>query len=93
MKGCTKLANLQNRLGYVVALASELEGAGNGARLLPHLEPVRVQLEEARLVKEDTLGRNVTEVERQYVRQHRPDAAAHWNLLTTLRVEDLRYGL
>ena len=87
-----KLANLQNRLGYVVALASALAGAGNGARLLPHLEAAQEQLEDARLAKEDTLGRNVTEVERQYLRQHRPDAAAHWNLLTTLRAEDLRYG-
>jgi transcriptional regulator with XRE-family HTH domain len=87
-----KLANLQNRLGYVVSLASELTGLGNGVRSGAHLEAVRVQLEEARLVKEDTLGRNVTEVERQYFRQHRPEAATHWNLLTTLRAEDLRYG-
>jgi len=87
-----KLANLQNRLGYVVSLASELAGAGNGVRSGAHLEAVRVELEDARLAKEDTLGRNVTEVERQYFRQHRPASAAHWNLLTTLRVEDLRYG-
>jgi len=85
-----KLANLQNRLGYVVSLASELAATGSGTRTVAHLEAVRVQLEEARLVKEDTLGRNVTEAERQFLRQHRPDTAAHWNLLTTLSAEDLQ---
>jgi hypothetical protein len=50
------------------------------------------RLEQARLANEDTLGRDLTDVERRHARQHRPVGAAHWNLLTSLRSEDLRYG-
>jgi hypothetical protein len=87
-----KLANVQNRLGYLVSVAKQVAEAGHDATTLNVLEAARVRLEDARLAKEDTLGRDVTEVERQYLRQHRPETAAHWNLLTTLRAEDLRYG-
>ena len=87
-----KLANVQNRLGYLVLLAKQLAETKNHRTTVAALEAARAQLEEARLAKEDTLGRDLTDVERQYLRQHRPDAAAHWNVLTTLRADDLRYG-
>jgi transcriptional regulator with XRE-family HTH domain len=87
-----KLANVQNRLGYLVSVAKQVAEARNEPTALKSLEAARVRLEEARLAKEDTLGRDVTDVERRYLRQHRPETAAHWNLLTTLGVEDLRYG-
>jgi transcriptional regulator with XRE-family HTH domain len=86
-----KLANVQNRLGYLVSLARQVAETRNDSRGVELLEAGRLQLEEARLAKEDTLGRNLTEAERRHLRQHRPDVAAHWNVLTTLRVEDLRY--
>lgn len=86
-----KLANLQNKLGYLVSLAKHLAEAKNDAMAANALEAAGRQLEDARLAKEDTLGREVTEAERRYFREHRPEAAAHWNLLTTLRAEDLRY--
>ena len=87
-----KLANLQNRLGYLVTLArtvAERQGDAGAAQALTDAEH---RLEEARLAKEDTLGRELTEAERRYLRDHRPPAAAHWNLLTNLRAEDLRYA-
>jgi hypothetical protein len=87
-----KLANLQNRLGYLVSLAKQLAEASHDLPALNALEAALVRLEDARLVKEDTLGREVTDVERQYLRQQRPELAAHWNVLTTLRAEDLRYA-
>jgi transcriptional regulator with XRE-family HTH domain len=87
-----KLASVQNRLGYLVSLARQLAEARGDATASKALRAAQSQLEEARLAKEDTLGRNLTDAERQYFRQHRPDEGAHWNLLTTLRVEDLRYG-
>lgn len=34
----------------------------------------------------------LTDVEKRHLRTHRPEAAAHWNLLTRLRAEDLRYA-
>jgi transcriptional regulator with XRE-family HTH domain len=86
-----KLANLQNRLGYLVELATQVALAKGGS-MTGKLEDAQAHLEDARLAKEDTLGRELTGAEREHLRQHRPDAAAHWNLLTTLRAEDLRYG-
>lgn len=85
-----KLANRQNRLGYLVVLARQLAERSNSATAAV-LQKVEHVLEEARLVKEDSLGRTLTAAERRFLREHRPPAAAHWNLLTTLKVEDLRY--
>jgi DNA-binding transcriptional regulator YiaG len=86
-----KLANVQNRLGFLVSLAEELATAKNDLTAARTLGAVRLRLEDARLVKEDTLGRTLTEPERQHFRQHRPEEAAHWNLLTGLRASDLRH--
>jgi transcriptional regulator with XRE-family HTH domain len=88
-----KLANAQNRLGFLVGLARELASGHGAEAAVSRLAGVERQLEEARLVKEDTLGRDLTEVERRHHREHRSSLAAHWNLLTGLRVEDLRYGV
>lgn len=87
-----RLANRQNRLGYLVMLASQVAEWSANATAVVKLADVLRRVEEARLVKEDTLGRELTEVEKRDVRQHRPPAAAHWNLLTNLRAEDLRYA-
>ena len=88
-----KLANVQNRLGYLVDLAKQVAEQRGQPEVVARLTEVEETLEDARLAKEDTLGRDLTEVERHHLRKHRTPAAAHWNLLTSLRVEDLRYGL
>ena len=88
-----KVSNLQNRLGYLVTLARAVAERWGDATTGSKLQATEMALEDARLVKEDTLGRPLTDVERRHYRQHRPPAAVHWNLLTGLRVEDLRYGL
>lgn len=87
-----KLANLQNKLGYLVSLARQVAAAQGVKSSDSALEAASLQLEEARLAREDPLGRAGTNAEREYFRRHRPEAAAHWNLLTTLRAEDLRYA-
>jgi len=89
-----KLHNAQNRLGYVVHLAEQT------ARAMPeHQGAVAVltgwvhELEEARLAREGTLCRDsMPERERAWVRANRPGAAVHWNLLTSLTAEQLRYA-
>ncbi len=86
-----KLANVQNRLGYLVSLALQVSESRNDTQAAERLEGARARLEDARLAKEDTLGRRLTEVERRHLRQQRPEGAAHWNLLTTLRADDLRH--
>jgi transcriptional regulator with XRE-family HTH domain len=88
-----KLSNVQNRLGFLVHLAKQVADRRREVVVVQRLTRVEQALEEARLAKEETLGRDLTEVEREHLRQHRPPAALHWNLLTSLRAEDLRYGL
>ena len=89
-----KLNNAQNRLGYLVHLAEQT------ARALPEGQSaVRVlsrwenELEEARLAREGTLCRDsMPESERTWLRANRPEAAAHWSLLTGLTAEQLPYA-
>lgn len=86
-----KLTNAQNRLGYLVHLA------GNVFTTMPDAVSVlskwEEELEEARLAQEGTLCRDsMPERERTWLRTNRPDAAAHWNLLTSLRADQLPYA-
>lgn len=87
-----KRSNVQNRLGYLVTLAHEVAQKRGESAVVTRLLDAEHQLEEARLAKEDTLGRALTDAERRHLRERRPQAAAHWNLLTGLRAKDLRYG-
>jgi hypothetical protein len=89
-----KLHNAQNRLGYLVHLAEQTVHA-----LPEHRHAVEVlsgwesELEEARLAHEGTLCRDsMPERERTWLRTNRPEAAAHWSLLTSLRAEQLPYA-
>ncbi len=82
----SRLLNLQNRLGYIVALAD------GGART-PRLTQLLSGLEPSRLAGEDTLCRDsMPKAEREWVRKNRPAAAAYWRLLTTLTREQLPYA-
>jgi len=89
-----KLHDLQNRLGFVVAVAKGL------ATDRPELEPafnqlsaVEQQLERARLVREDTLCReSMPAAERRWLQAHRSALARHWNLLTGLTADQLSYA-
>lgn len=84
-----RAVNRQNHLGFLVTLARELEKQD------PHegLRTALAHIEESRLAAESTLCRaSMPEAERKWIRKHRPLAAIHWNLLTTLTVEQLSYG-
>ena len=87
-----KLENLQNRLGFVVTQAREVAERKNDASAVARLERAERVLGEARLAREDALGRKLTEPERSNLCQHRPATAAHWNVLTRLEAAGLRYG-
>jgi transcriptional regulator with XRE-family HTH domain len=83
-----KLHDVQNRLAYVVVLASELATADLAEQLRGLVE----RLERSRLAREDTLCHDsMTETERRWLREHRSETAKHWNLLTDLRGEHLPY--
>lgn len=92
----SRLNNLQNRLGFLTDLACAVAGpraaAGHfDAAHLAALEDMRAQLEESRLVKDDTLARQLTPAERQFFDEHRSDTARHWNLLTGLTKDTLPF--
>jgi transcriptional regulator with XRE-family HTH domain len=87
-----KANNLQNRLGFVTQLAREVAEArrDQSAMLLTELEAT---LDRARLAREDTLANeSMTEAEKSWLRERRPAAAQHWNLLTDLTPGHLRYA-
>ena len=87
-----RLANLQNRLGFLtdLALAIARPRVASGRFDQSHLsalESLRAELEDSRLAKEDTLARELSPAERQFFADNRSDLARHWNLLTGLTKE------
>ncbi|HMD48806.1 MAG TPA: helix-turn-helix transcriptional regulator [Bryobacteraceae bacterium] len=89
-----KLHNVQNRLGYLVHLAGETASALPERRgAVQTLSRWENELEAARLAGEGTLCRDsMLAPERAWLRANRTEAAAHWNLLTGLTAEQLRYA-
>jgi len=87
-----KLRDVQNRLGFVVSLArglAERARDGHTARALNELE---TELERSRLAREDTLCKaSLSEPERRWLVENRPEEAKHWNVLADWTVDALRY--
>ena len=89
-----KLQDVQNRLGFLVAVAkdlatdrTELESA------FRQLSAVEQQLERARLAREDTLCReSMPKAERRWLEANRSPLARHWNLLTGITTDHLSYA-
>jgi transcriptional regulator with XRE-family HTH domain len=76
--------NLQNRLGFAVTLAQR--ASSNGTLL-----SLEKELEDSKLVKEDSFCRELSDGERRWLREHRSAEAEKWNLLSDLRPESVRY--
>jgi transcriptional regulator with XRE-family HTH domain len=88
-----KLQDRQNRLAFVVALASQVAGKRGDAKLEETLSARVDTLLRSRLAAEDTLCKeSMTQAERKWLRTHRSSAAEHWNLLTDLSVEQLAHA-
>lgn len=90
----SKLHDVQNRLGFVVALARAVAARrADLARAGEKLAVVEQQLERARLAREDTFGReSMPAAERRWLEENRSPVARHWNLLTSLRDDQLSYA-
>jgi transcriptional regulator with XRE-family HTH domain len=85
-----KLANLQNRLGYLVQLTRDL---AKDSSILEKLSQALGELERSRLAVEGTLcHESMPQAERRWLRAHRPALARYWNLLTDLTVKDFDYA-
>jgi hypothetical protein len=88
-----KLRDRQNRLGFVLSLASEVAVGKNGRQREDKLRQYVGVLENSRLVREDTFCHDsMTHAERVWLREHRSPTAAHWNLLTDMKGEHLAYA-
>jgi hypothetical protein len=88
-----KLQDLQNRLGFVVALARSLAARERDQRAVAALAAAERRLERSRLAREDTLCRAaMPAAERRWLAEHRSDEARHWNLLTDWTADALRYA-
>lgn len=85
--------NLQNRLRFVVSLArrvTEMRLEGSRSAELSQLENL---LDDSRLAKEDSFYRPPrTESERDWLWKNRTADAVHWNLLSDMRPQHLRYA-
>jgi len=85
-----KLRNVQNRLGFVVTLAREVAARERNDKAVQHLQRVEGELDESRLAAETTLAReSMPESERAWLRENRPPAAKHWNVLTSLTADQV----
>ena|SRR3989454_2095212 len=89
-----KAKNLQNRLGFTVALARQVaERKQEFERRLPELRHFEGALEPSRLAREETFGQgHAHERLRAWLKRERSEAARHWNLLTDLKAEQLPYA-
>lgn len=89
-----KVADVQNRLGFVLTLARQVAERQQDAALEERLRAREKALDASRLAREDTLcHESLTQAERRWLRAQRAPEAAHWNLLTGLRANHLRYAL
>ena len=85
-----KVRNRQNRLGFVVALALRIAKKQAKHDVARRLSKVVNELEEARLAKTDTLCQESwLPSQRKVARKQRSALAAHWNLDTRLKENDL----
>jgi len=83
--------DLQNRLGFIMALAREVREA-NGEVVPSSLADLEAALERSRLARFGTLCQSsMSEDEGRWLFEHRSETARRWNLLTDLKVEDLPY--
>jgi transcriptional regulator with XRE-family HTH domain len=89
-----KLHDVQNRLGFLVALARSVATTQPQFRdALGPLSAVEGQLERARLAREDTLCRDSMPVaERRWLEENRSPLARHWNMLSGLAADQLSYA-
>jgi hypothetical protein len=76
-----KLHNLQNRMGFLIQLAVPSS---------PEMQRALDELDEARLLAEATFRwDSMQPATRKWMRENRSSEAAHWNVVTRIRPEDL----
>jgi transcriptional regulator with XRE-family HTH domain len=93
LTAAAKVHDLQNKLGFVTALARRLAEKSGEADTAAQLRRREADLERSRRAREGTLCHDsLTEAERRWLRRHRPAEARRWRLLTDLAVEHLTHA-
>ncbi len=88
----SKSRDRQNRLAHVALLASDVAQKRGDMQLAEKLRSRVTALKRSGLANEDTLAKSsMSQAERKWLRTHRTPSAAHWNLLTDLKAEDLQH--
>ena len=87
-----RLANLQNRVGFMLALARQLAVRLEKPRVERRLAAVEGRFDAARLAREDTFSTALTAAETAWVRKTRSTQARHWKVVTDLSVDDVVYA-
>ena len=89
-----KQHDLQNRLGFVTTFAVRLAERKGDSSKVAVLKRCEALLEQARLAKEDTFcHESLSKAEREWLVEERSADARHWNVLTDLRPEHVRYAV
>ncbi|NOT46533.1 MAG: hypothetical protein HOP17_02120 [Acidobacteria bacterium] len=88
-----KMLDLQNRLGFLVNVASEMAEKQNNRPLANLLRSREAALERSMLAREDTLcNENMTRAERRWLDSNRSEDAKHWRVLTSMTPQSIRYA-
>ena len=85
-----KQHDAQNRLGFLVALASRVAAAKGDTAAAELLERREQALQRSLLQHDDTFSRtSLTQAERRWLAANRSPEAKRWNVLTTLNADRL----
>jgi transcriptional regulator with XRE-family HTH domain len=89
-----KLRNLQNRLGFTVALARQVAERNPAFRSrVADLTRFEEALEPSRLAREETFGQSRASGRlRAWLKAERSETAEHWNLLSDVKMDHLPYA-
>jgi hypothetical protein len=88
-----KVHDLQNKLGFVVAMARALAGRREDHDVVHKLGELEARLERSRLEKEETFCyASLTNAERNWLGDNRSDLAFRWRLLSDLSPLQLSYA-
>lgn len=92
LEKAAKANDLQNRLGFLTALARKTAERRGDVKTAALLKDREERLYDSRLANEGTLCNDpMTNAERRWILQNRPALARRWNLLTNLSPEHLDY--
>jgi len=88
-----KAYDLQNRLGYVTNVARRVAERRGHNETAAKLWKQEAELQRSLLVREETLcNESMTQTERNWLAQNRPEEAKQWHLLTDLSPHHLSYA-